>query len=424
MSKLTTLLTFYGTRKKYRSREKLEKLQGIRMRKHVKQIRSKSPFFANLWKDYSDDEWSNFPIVDKELMMNNLQEYLTANIDVEYAKEIALSAEKSRNFTEKLDGFSVGFSSGTTGARGMHIVSKLEQDKWAGYMMARGLDGSIFGKHNIGLFLRANSNTYENVGSRNIKFHFFDLMDTMDSLIEKLMKTDLDILIAPPSILRYLADNGIKIKLRRIISSAEVLTPMDREKIESHFEQVVHQFYSSTEGEIAATCEYGTLHLNEEIMVIQKEWVDESRGIFRPIISDFVRITQPIIRYRQNDLVVLKRDGCKCGDSRTAISEVIGRHDDVFIFRKDDGELEQVVPDLIRRATLQLSKEIESYFVQQESEDRIKIMLKPEIQDIDLSGFRQLFDAKNIKHPEISFSEYNFVPSAVKMRRITRKFNP
>ena len=36
-------------------------------------------------------------------------------------------------------------------------------------------------------------------------------MKPMDELVEKLAATDLDILIAPPSVLRYLADNRSKI---------------------------------------------------------------------------------------------------------------------------------------------------------------------------------------------------------------------
>ncbi len=422
MSKLLTLWTYFKTPKKIKSRDKLLKKQEKSMLKHVKKIRRNSKFFQEHWKDYSDDDWREFPILDKATMMSNLQDYLTVDLDVEYAKNLALSAEKSRDFTEKIDGYSVGFSSGTSGARGMHIVSKAEQDRWSGYMMARGLGGSIFSKHNIGLFLRANSNTYENVGSRNIKFHFFDLMKPMDELVEKLRETNLDILIAPPSVLRYLADNNVNLKLRRIVSSAEVLTQVDKKVIEEHFKQIVHQFYSSTEGEIAATCELGNLHLNEEIMVIQKEWVDEDRGIFRPIISDFVRITQPIIRYRQNDLLVLGKGLCPCGDAREYITEVIGRQDDIFLLQNKTGEIEHVVPDLIRRATLQMSNKIESYFVEQISENEINVMIQPKIEDLDMSGFNQLWASKSLIPPKLNFLEYEYQPSATKMRRIRRRF--
>ena len=108
-------------------------------------------------------------------------------------------------------------------------------------------------------------------------------------LVEELVDDAIDVLIAPPSILRYLADRKISLDARKIISVAEVLTPLDREAIEQHFQCTVHQLYTSTEGEIAATCEHGTLHLNEEIMVIQKEWIDDEQTMFHPIISDFKR---------------------------------------------------------------------------------------------------------------------------------------
>ena len=58
----------------------------------------------------------------------------------------------------------------------------------------------------------------------------------------------------------------------------EVLTQVDKKVIEQHFGQIVHQFYSSTEGEIAATCELGNLHLNEEIMVIEKSGSMKTEG--------------------------------------------------------------------------------------------------------------------------------------------------
>ncbi len=179
---------------------------------------------------------------------------------------------------------------------GMHFISEKEQASWAGFMLSRGLDGSIFERYKIGLILRANSNTFESVGSNRIKFSFYDLMKPLDELHDSIVKDELDILMGPPSVLSYFVDIESPIKVRKMVSVAEVLEDVDRAKIEQYFGLTLHQFYSSTEGEIAATCEYGTLHLNEDLMVIQKEWIDEEKGWYHPIISDFNRTTQPIIR--------------------------------------------------------------------------------------------------------------------------------
>ena len=422
MSKLTTLWTYLTTPKVYTSRKAIEKIQRKGMAKHVKRVRKNSPFFARHWAGLADEDWRKFPLVNKAIMMEHLQDYITADIDVESARAMAAEAEQSRDFHPTLKGYTVGFSSGTSGARGMHFISQAEQDRWAGYMLARGLDGSIFGKHKLGLFLRANSNTYESVSSSRIKFQFYDLMRPLDELVAELVADPPDVLIAPPSILRYLADQKIRLPCRKLISVAEVLTPLDRDIIEQHFQQTVHQFYTSTEGEIAATCEHGTLHLNEEIMVIQKEWIDEEQTMFHPIISDFKRTTQPMVRYRQNDILVIQNDPCPCGDARQAISEIIGRQDDVFEFETTSGKTELVVPDMIRRATLAMHPDITAYMVEQLSPSRIKVQLEPLLSDLDRSGFEQLWEAKDIVAPEITVEAYGFKPSATKMRRITKRF--
>ena len=422
MSKLTTLWTYLTTPKVYTSRKAIEKIQRKGMAKHVKRVRKNSPFFARHWAGLADEDWRKFPLVNKAIMMEHLQDYITADIDVESARAMAAEAEQSRDFHPTLKGYTVGFSSGTSGARGMHFISRAEQDRWAGYMLARGLDGSIFGKHKLGLFLRANSNTYESVSSSRIKFQFYDLMRPLEELVAELVADPPDVLIAPPSILRYLADQKIRLPCRKLISVAEVLTPLDRDIIEQHFQQTVHQFYTSTEGEIAATCEHGTLHLNEEIMVIQKEWIDEEQTMFHPIISDFKRTTQPMVRYRQNDILVIQNDPCPCGDARQAISEIIGRQDDVFEFETTSGKTELVVPDMIRRATLSMHPDITAYMVEQHSPGHIKVQLEPLLSGLDRSGFEQLWEAKGIVAPEITVEAYNFKPSATKMRRITKRF--
>lgn len=94
---------------------------------------------------------------------------------------------------------------------------------------------------------------------------------------------------------------------KKIISVAEVLEDIDREFISTIFQQTVHQIYQCTEGFLATTCKHGTLHINEDLVHIEKEYLDQERGIFVPIITDFMRKTQPIIRYRLNDILIEKK---------------------------------------------------------------------------------------------------------------------
>ena len=424
MSKLTTLFRYIFTPKKFHSRKKIEKIQNRGMKKQIKFVRKNSPFFARHWKGLPDDEWSKFPLINKSIMMDNLSDLLTVRLDVEEAKVLADNAEKTRDFSPKIGPYSIGYSSGTSGSRGMHFVSEKEQAEWAGFMLARGLDGSIFSKHKIGLILRANSNTFESVGSSRIEFKFYDLMKPLEEIHESILRDKLDILIGPPSVLRYLADVKSPLKVKKLVSAAEVLDEIDRKQIEQHFGQIVHQFYSSTEGEIAATCEHGTLHLNEEIMVIQKQWVDEEKGWYHPIISDFRRKTQPIIRYRLNDILVTSKKPCPCGDARESIEAVMGRQDDIFLIKKISEEgYEQVIPDFIRRAVMQMHPSITAYCAIQKSADEIEVQLLPEgLENISYEGFDQVWQKMRTKTPKITVADYTFKPSATKLRRIRRDF--
>ena len=425
MSKLSTLFRYFFTPKKFNSRNRIEKIQNSGMRKHAKFVRKNSPFYARHWKGLKDEQWAEFPLIDKSIMMEHLEDLLTVRLDVDKARSLADKAEKSRDFSPKIGPYSIGYSSGTSGSRGMHFVSEKEQAGWAGFMLARGLDGSIFSKHRIGLILRANSNTFESVGSNRIKFKFYDLMKPLEEIHESILQDKLDILIGPPSVLRYLSDVKSPLKVRKLVSAAEVLDEIDRTHIEAHFGQIVHQFYSSTEGEIAATCELGTLHLNEEIMVIQKQWVDQEKGWYHPIISDFKRKTQPIIRYRLNDILVASKQPCGCGDARESIDSIMGRQDDIFLLKKNDGEgFEQVIPDFIRRAVMQMHPEITAYCAIQKSPEEIEIQLLPEgLEDISLQGFKQVWQKMKTIEPSITLAKYSFKPSTTKLRRIRRDFD-
>jgi len=96
-------------------------------------------------------------------------------------------------------------------------------------------------------------------------------------------------------------DNDFHILPKKRISVAEVLEEDVSDRIYSAFLQTVHQIYQCTEGFLCYTCKFGHLHLNEDLVKIEKEYIAETR--FYPIITDFNIISQPIIRYKLNDIL-------------------------------------------------------------------------------------------------------------------------
>ena len=419
MSKLKILSTYLQFRNRlFTSRKKLEAYQQKKLKKHLEFVTEKSAFY----RKYKGHELKDFPMIDKGIMMENFDTINTVGIKKEEALEFAVNAERTREFGDKLKNITVGLSSGTSHSRGAFLVEKTETEKWAGFVLAKFLPHGILGKYKIAFFMRANSNLYQSVGSKNIRFEFYDIYADMDKNIEKLEKNGADILVAQPSALLMIAaaldEKKINIHPETVISIAEVLEKEDEERIKKSFgTDVIHQVYQCTEGCLATTCKYGTLHLNEDIVFIEKEYIDKNR--FIPIITDFERTSQPIIRYRLNDVLVEKKEKCRCGSACTALEKIEGREDDVFIFHGEEKEI-KIFPDFIRRCIL-FSGNISDYRIVQQADGSISIYadIDDKMKEKVTGEFKKLAEDNGFKLPEIRFEKYAYDKNR-KLKRVER----
>lgn len=394
------------------TREKLEKYQEKQAEQFVKKTLAKSPFYTERLNECNGD-WRKLPIIDKTIMMNHFDTLNTAGINKEKAFLVAMEAEQKRNFTPKIDGITVGLSSGTSGNRGIFLVSDAERIKWAGTILAKVLPNGIFAKEKIAFFLRANSNLYNTVQSKRIQFVFYDLIKPAASHLEQLNDQQPTILVAPPAMLKVLAEYQLQNKLaifpKKIISVADVLEPLDKTMLEHNFLQPIHQIYQCTEGFLATTCKEGTIHLNEDVAIFEKEYIAERK--FIPIITDFERTTQPIVRYRLNDILVEKKESCPCGSPMLAIEQIEGRSDDLFYFAssKNQGKYERIFPDFIRRTVMASLEEIIDYRIQQVSLHEILIALH-----IKNESKQNLIEQELIKQLTIFCETMNCIPPKMK----------
>lgn len=432
------LLTKY--RMRLSSRERLEQWRERRIQRHLRFVRSRSAFYKELWGGLSDSDWRQFPIIEKSEMMEHFNRLNTVGIDRDEAFALALQAEASRDFTPTIGSVTIGMSSGTSGSRGLFLVSGQERMAWAGTVLAKVLPRSLLHRERVAFFLRADSNLYGSVGSRRLQFRFYDLLDPLTEHVDRLNRQQPTIVAAPPSLLCALAEavesGRLVIQPHRIISVAEVLDPLDCERIEWAFGQKVHQIYQCTEGFLAVTCSHGTLHINEDIVAVEKEYLDESLRKFVPIITDFSRKTQPIVRYRLNDILTERANPCPCGSPHMAIERIEGRCDDVFYLRglsASDRELVPVFPDFISRAMISASTEVEEYKAVQHAPGVLEVSLKlkqdkgsstERIQHSILESLNRLWVRVNCTAPAVRFTELNRLPGIQKLRRIERKFSP
>lgn len=367
---------------------------------------------------YQDNQ--ELPLMNKQLLMTNFDKVNTVGIKKEEAINFALECERSRQFDRKLRGVTVGLSSGTSGSRGVFLVSNFERGLWAGTILAKMLPkGKLFG-HKVAFFMRANSELYETIQSKLIAFKFYDLFLDMEQNFADLVTFEPTILVAPPSILLQFAKyNKQKINIPTVISIAEVLEAEDAVFIKKNLDlNVIHQVYQCTEGLLGVTCAYGILHLNETFIKFEKEKLDDRR--FYPIITDLKRRAQPIIRYRLNDILVEKEVPCLCGSSELAIEKIEGRSDDIFVFDSvDRTENILVFPDFIRRCVL-FSSNLKEYRVVQLTETEINIYLEASstsIREQITKEFSLLAEHYHFNLPKLVFLAYTY-DKQKKLRRI------
>lgn len=426
-------VTRHGRR--FRSREALETWQDRRVRAHVGRVAARSSFYRGHWGSMALSEWTRFPLIDKVTMMANFDTLNTVGFSLDRVMAVALEAETSRDFSPTVGSLTVGLSSGTSGNRGLFLVSPAERMAWAGSILAKLLPGSLLEEHRIAFFLRANSRLYETVGGRRIRFEFFDLFDEVSHHLSRLATFQPDVLVAPPSMLRFIGaaieEGRLQLGLKRLLAVAEVLDPLDEAILSRQFGMPVHQVYQCTEGFLASSCSLGTLHVNEDLVVIQKDLLDPASGKFAPIVTDFSRLTQPIVRYRLDDVLTEKREPCACGSVFMALESIEGRCDDIFLLPGlDGGTLRPVFPDFIRRAVMLASGEISEYAVRQSSPDEVEVAfsappdLRASIEGRIRSRFHELCERQRCLMPQLAFATMPPRAAGRKLRRVERAFQP
>jgi putative adenylate-forming enzyme len=442
---LLLLVQFIRTRwgLNFRSRAQLEAWQQHQLRRFFCKVLPRAPRFR-AWRTRPPQQLADLPLMDKAVMMSDFAAFNTQGITLDQALPVTLAAESSRDFSPMLGQLTVGLSSGTSGNRGVFLVSREERFRWAGILLARTLPSKWLVRLllpwlpplRIAFFLRANSNLYTTLNRRRIDFGFHDLLEGVDAAIPLLQEQQPDVLVAPPSLLRQLAAAKQAGKLdlptgkpELVISVAEVLENDDRQAIEAAFGCTPRQLYQATEGFLAYSCEQGKLHLNESFVHIEPAWLDDQQIRFQPIVTDFTRETQLIVRYKLNDILRLAAQPCACGRAEHTLEAIEGRADEVFwLPRQEDGKLCAVYPDFIRRAMLLVGEEIKEFTVTQtgmqlgialQADAKVRNTVIERIQ----TELNQLWQQLGLQPPSLVFGDWQ-APAAGDKRRRVRCLQP
>lgn len=430
---LVTAIHFARTRwsLNFSDRTKLEIWQQTRLRRFMSEVLPLAPYYRNC----KTKVLSDLPTMDKASMMAEFEARNTRGVRLDQAFEIGLKAEKTRDFLPFLGDLTVGLSSGTSGNRGVFLVSPAERLQWAGALLGRALPQHLLHRLllpwlpplRIAFFLRANSNLYTTLHSRRIDFSFHDLLLGVAPAIPRLNKSQPDVLVGPPSLLRALAveaDAGrLSIAPSHVISVADVLEDEDREAVRGAFRVPTHQLYQATEGFLGYTCERSSLHLNETFVHIEADWLDAGRTRFQPIVTDFTRETQLIVRYRLNDVLRIAEEACPCGRAERTIAAIEGRADEVLLLpARGSSKMVSIFPDLIRRTMLFVGPIVREFDITQDGLQMTIGLLADGDRTAAISRVIAEFDALwqnlDVAPPTMTFTEWQPPPLGGKRRRI------
>lgn len=379
------LLARYRT---FASRSQLLAWQEKKLQRHLQWVCRHSPFYHA----YAGKPLAEFPIMNKATMMAELDSINTRKLSKEQLMSVALTAEESRQFDQsKIADVTVGLSSGTSGQRGLFLADSRERQAWAGNILGKLLP-TFTQRSRIALVLRANSPLYKTVARGPIQFHYADIQQPLEKWMAELDAFQPTLIIGSAQALQLCAQfsgqfGHSKIQPKKIISGAEVLTDQDRAFIENQLRSTVEEVYQCTEGFLASSDRQGQLRWNEDVVFIEKHWLNDEKTHYSPIITDFHRRTQPVIRYLLDDVIEAKSDS----GIFEAIGSIAGRTGDQLLLpgRKSDVF---VLPDLIYRAIALATEKRIDYCVRQTEKSTLEIESASDDYPLVRSALDKLFN--------------------------------
>jgi putative adenylate-forming enzyme len=358
--------------------DRLAAHQQRRVAAQLAYVRRHSPYYAEVLPA-GPLRLEDVPPIDKAEMMRAFDRICTAGLDRDELVAFRIDQER-RGTTELYRGrYAVGLSSGTSGNKVLTVLSPRERARYAALLWARsGIPHEL--THPRVLFcLRTNNPAFTAITAFGVELVYVDYLTPVEELVRLIAEHRLDVLAGPPSMLGLLAEEHERIPhpVAAVLSYAEELDDVLRVRLAASFHAPVVELYQGAEGMLAFTCPAGTLHLNEDVTLVELgEAVDEAGAIRRAIVTDLYRRTQPFLRYQLGDLIEVDPAECACGSAFRRLKRVHGRSDAVLALATAAGGTVRLLPDHVRRSINQASDDVLEYQVIQWAWDDLELRLR------------------------------------------------
>lgn len=372
---------------KFKNREALEKNQNKMYQKHMQTMARTSNFYNHILTLKNVE----IPVIDKNMLMSNFDKMNTLGLTkaacldlkdlINNIDKVDLTDEQKKTLVEVMQEFSLQETTDLDGNPAVFLQTAHDRNVLAGKILAKVLPSGLLVPERVMYFTDLNNNVLETVKIKSVKLKFMDYNELSDTVLEEVQKFKPTVIIAPPSVLKLLAekqkDNDIKIAPKSLFSTSSILGKRYRKEIQDVFNIVVYQLYLTNEAFIGSTCEYGTIHLNEEFVIVEKEYLQGSKTMYNPIITNLIQTGQPIIRYKMDDILIDRKKPCPCGRCTTGLRRIEGRNDSLIYALSQDGiKRVEIYPYIMQNLIFKTSDAIEAFQILQKDYSSINIRLK------------------------------------------------
>lgn len=312
------------------SREKLDRIRIELLQEQIRNISINIPFYQKIFKE-SNLIQSNFkemadlrklPIVTKEDIQENVDEFLNKNLD-------------SRKF----------FKSHTSGSTGQPFWSFFDRRSWIrkkyiSKLRARMTCGMRLGEK-VAIFESEPVDELESLNNKQFARNFlfkvirFSIFENLEKVFTKLSEFKPQNVYGPPNfffqLAQFVTEKNLSLSfLKRIYTSSEYLEFQVRKVIENVFQADIFDVYGSTEfKEIAWECSHHQgYHLNEDEVICEILNENEPAPLGEAgdiVLTDLRNRAMPLIRYRIKDRGRFLEEKCTCGRTFSLIMPIAGR---------------------------------------------------------------------------------------------------
>lgn len=311
---------------------------------------------SKLWSEKLKDidvykyDWNEIGFIEREVLTSRFSESIT---DHQINQDMVLEHFKRAGSRYLLNKYQVFLSAGKKGTLAPFVYDRNMWQIYVSSLFRRFLPANLDVDRNFRVAFIGTSDPNHTL-TRSAQFFSgmtvstFGLQEGINRCIEDLNIFEPDILIGFSSAIGMVAEaqwlKKLNIMPKAIFIGTDLLSSENRNTIKEVWGIEPLNSYASTEGGlIAFECEFGNLHINEDIVQVE---IEQNRIL----VTNLVNRIQPFIKYLLPDYGSLSYEKCSCGLPYSILHPIGGRSNQILELPGKNEDKVKVHPIVIRSA--------------------------------------------------------------------------